>query len=43
MREFQLFLYKPLIPTDGAPEATAAKAYSIWTSFPEGLLNKCTS
>ena len=27
----------PLIPTEGAPAATAAKAYSIWTSFPEGL------
>ena len=29
----------PLIPTDAAPAATAAKAYSICTSFPEGLLN----
>lgn len=27
----------PLIPTDGAPAATAARAYSIWTSLPEGL------
>lgn len=27
----------PLIPTEGAPAATAAKAYSICTSFPEGL------
>lgn len=27
----------PLIPTEVAPAATAAKAYSIWTSFPEGL------
>lgn len=25
------------MPTEGAPAATAAKAYSIWTSFPEGL------
>ena len=24
-------------PTEAAPEATAAKAYSIWTSLPEGL------
>ena len=30
----------PFIPTDGAPAATAARAYSIWTSFPEGLQNK---
>lgn len=29
--------YIPLIPTDGAPAPTAAKAYSICTSFPEGL------
>lgn len=27
----------PLIPTEGAPAPTAAKAYSICTSFPEGL------
>lgn len=27
----------PLMPTEGAPAATAARAYSIWTSFPEGL------
>lgn len=27
----------PLIPTDGAPAATAAKAYSICTNFPDGL------
>ena len=27
----------PLIPTEGAPAATAANAYSIWTSLPEGL------
>merc|ERR1712126_107959 len=26
-----------LIPTEAAPEATAAKAYSICTNFPEGL------
>ncbi len=26
-----------LIPTDGAPAATAWRAYSIWTNFPEGL------
>lgn len=30
----------PLIPTEGAPAATAAKAYSIWTNFPEGLKNE---
>lgn len=29
--------YKPLIPTEGAPAATAASAYSIWTNFPDGL------
>jgi len=28
---------KPLIPTDGAPDATAARAYSICTSLPDGL------
>ena len=28
------------MPTDGAPAATAAKAYSICTSFPEGLKEK---
>jgi len=27
----------PLIPTDGAPAATADRAYSICTSLPEGL------
>lgn len=27
----------PIIPTEGAPPDTAAKAYSSWTSFPEGL------
>ena len=27
------------MPTDGAPAATAAKAYSICTNFPEGLKN----
>lgn len=27
----------PLMPTEGAPAATAARAYSIWTSLPEGL------
>lgn len=27
----------PLMPTEGAPAATAASAYSIWTSLPEGL------
>ena len=31
--------YLPLMPTDGAPAATAAKAYSICTNFPEGLKN----
>ena len=25
-----------LMPMEGAPAATAAIAYSIWTSFPEG-------
>lgn len=29
--------YLPLIPTEGAPAATAANAYSICTSFPDGL------
>ena len=24
-------------PTDAAPDETAAKAYSIWTNFPDGL------
>jgi len=28
---------KPLIPTEGAPDATAARAYSICTSLPDGL------
>lgn len=28
---------RPLIPTDGAPVATEAKAYSICTNLPEGL------
>lgn len=32
----------PLIPTEGAPAATAAKAYSICTNFPDGLKNKYT-
>ena len=33
----------PLIPTEGAPAATAAKAYSICTNFPDGLkINKYT-
>jgi len=27
----------PLMPTEGAPAATACRAYSIWTSLPEGL------
>jgi len=27
----------PFKPTDGPPEATAANAYSICTSLPEGL------
>lgn len=27
----------PLMPTEAAPAATAAKAYSICTSFPDGL------
>lgn len=26
-----------LIPTEAAPAVTALSAYSIWTSFPEGL------
>ena len=30
-------LIKPFIPTEGAPAATACSAYSICTSFPEGL------
>jgi len=30
-------MHKPLIPTDAAPADTAANAYSIWTSLPEGL------
>jgi len=34
---------KPLIPTDGAPDATAARAYSIWTSLPDGLKNNTIS
>jgi len=29
-----------LIPTDGAPDATAARAYSICTSLPDGLATK---
>lgn len=29
----------PRIPTDGAPAATAANAYSICTNFPDGLRN----
>jgi len=31
------FINLPLMPTDGAPAATACNAYSICTSFPEGL------
>lgn len=31
---------KPFNPTDGPPAATAANAYSICTSFPDGLKNK---
>lgn len=35
---YYYFLYcSPLMPTEGAPAATAARAYSIWTSLPEGL------
>ena len=30
----------PFIPTEGPPAATAAKAYSICTSLPEGLNQK---
>ena len=30
----------PFTPTDGPPLATAANAYSICTSFPEGLKQK---
>ena len=30
-------LLLPLIPTDGPPAATAASAYSICTSLPDGL------
>ena len=33
-------LIKPFIPTEGAPAATACSAYSICTSFPEGLKKK---
>ena len=29
--------FAALIPTEGAPPATAAKAYSIWTSLLDGL------
>ena len=32
----------PLMPTEGAPAPTAARAYSIWTSFPDGLKEKHT-
>lgn len=36
-----LYLYKlsnkPFKPTDGPPAETAAKAYSICTSLPDGL------
>lgn len=28
------------MPTDGAPAPTAASAYSICTSFPDGLLKR---
>ena len=28
------------MPTDAAPAATAAKAYSICTNFPEGLSSR---
>jgi len=34
---------KPLIPTDGAPDATAARAYSICTNLPDGLQNNKTT
>lgn len=30
------------MPTEGAPAATAARAYSICTSLPEGLQEKKT-
>lgn len=30
----------PLIPTEGAPAATADRAYSIWTSLPDGLCGR---
>ncbi len=29
-----IYLIFTLMPTEGAPEATAISAYSIWTSFP---------
>lgn len=35
-------LDSPLMPTEGAPAATAARAYSIWTSLPEGLQEEKT-
>lgn len=35
-----IFIFLPFIPTEGAPAATAARAYSIWTNFPEGLKTK---
>lgn len=31
------------MPTEGAPAATAASAYSIWTSLPEGLQKQIQS
>ena len=33
-------LLLPLIPTDGPPAATAASAYSICTSLPDGLWDR---
>lgn len=31
------------MPTEGAPAATAARAYSIWTSLPDGLQKETQS
>lgn len=30
--------YVPFMPTEVPPADTAAKAYSIWTNLPEGLI-----
>ena len=31
---YNIFRMMTLMPTEGAPEDTACRAYSIWTSFP---------